>query len=87
MEWQVFSWLTSTIEGVVVVEWLLMAGLVLLYREVKAGRQALKDHEDGCATRAVGEAEWRGKVDQHLKGIDRRLQRGEERFDNIERKT
>ncbi len=83
-EWNVFEFLTSTVEGVVFVEWLLVLGVGLLYREMWAGRQALKDHETGCAARAVQEAEWRGQVNTRLDGIDSRLERGEKRFDALE---
>lgn len=86
MDWPFFQWLTGTTEAVVLVEYLLLALMVVLFREMRKNKEALEEHEKGCADRRVEEAKWQGSVNTRLDGIDTRLQRGEQRFDNLEQK-
>ena len=47
----VLHWATGSLQGVAFVEYLILAAIVFLWREIRQTNQRLTDHETGCAQR------------------------------------
>ena len=47
----VLHWATGSLQGVAFVEYLILAAVILLWREIRTTNKRLDDHETGCAKR------------------------------------
>ena len=82
-DFEIFKWLTSTIEGLAFVEWLLALAMVGLVWYVRQVVKRLDAHETSCNERQQEAAEWRGSVNARLDSGKDRMQRIDAKLDRL----